>query len=419
MIKQALVLAGGKGTRLGDLTRVTPKPLLEVGGIPFLGHVLWNLRRHGVRDVVVSVGHLADAVVATLGDGERYGLNLSYVREREPLGTGGALLQAASQLHDNFFVLNGDTLFDVNLLDLAALHLQSGSAATLALRQVPDAGRFGRVQLTEERITAFTEKTSAGPGLVNGGVYAINKAALAQLPPPPCSLELAFERLAETGSLAGREYRGFFVDIGLPKTLAEARTSVLAWRRKPAVFLDRDGVLNVDRGYVHRAQDFAWLPGAPDAVRWLNNMGYLAIVVTNQAGIGRGYYGEEDFESLCAWMQTELEQQGAHIDAFYHCPHHPEFGLGAYRQTCTCRKPAPGMIVRAAREWDVDLRRSLMIGDKPSDLAAARAASVRGLLFRGGDLREQLEQALAHPVRAELSGSALARPVTPGESHPV
>lgn len=155
---------------------------------------------------------------------------------------------------------------------------------------------------------------------------------------------------------------------------------------RPAAFLDRDGVINQDTGYIHRAAEFVWIDGAMETIRYLNQRQYLVFVVTNQAGIARGLYGEADVLALHAWVNAKLAASGAWIDAFYFCPHHPTEGNPAYRRECDCRKPAPGMLLRAMREWSVDPANSFLVGDRASDLAAASAAGISGHLFPGGDL---------------------------------
>jgi len=157
---------------------------------------------------------------------------------------------------------------------------------------------------------------------------------------------------------------------------------------RPAVFLDRDGVINVDTGFVFRPEDLVWMPGAAEAVRYFNCRGFLVFVVTNQSGVARGFYTEADVAALHAWMAAELAARGARIDAFYYCPHHPEGSEPAYRLVCDCRKPAPGLIRRAFAEWPADPARSFLIGDRPSDLAAAAAAGIPGYQFTGGNLYE-------------------------------
>lgn len=162
--------------------------------------------------------------------------------------------------------------------------------------------------------------------------------------------------------------------------------------RRPAVFFDRDGVLNVDKGYVYRWEDFVWIPGAIETIRYFNEQGYLTFVVTNQSGIARGYYTEDDLHHLHARMNLELQSHGAHIDAFYFCPHHPDALLEKYRGECDCRKPQAGMIRKALREWPVDTEASFLVGDKISDIEAAKTSGITGYLFTGRNLCQFLKE---------------------------
>lgn len=405
MVPDAVILAGGLATRLGDLASATPKCLMPVAGRPFVDHLLWNLRRHGVRRVVLAVGRLGEQVEAHVGDGSTFGLEAVYSREESAMGTGGALALAAEHVTtDEAFVLNGDSLFDLNYLDLAVrlrASAPSGVRAVISLREVEDASRYGSVRLAGSGgepgaaaaatcVAAFDEKGVSGPGLVSGGVYCVEASLLRELDRVPHSVETeVFPRLVVEGQLSAAVYDGLFIDIGVPDSLHDAQAAVAAWRRRPVAFLDRDGVLNVDVNYVHKPEQVEWLPGAIEAVRELNDAGYLVMVMTNQAGIGRGFYTEDDFEQFTSWMADRLAEAGAHIDAVYHCPHHPTEALPGWRQDCECRKPRPGMFLRALAEWDVDVERSFMVGDKLGDLEAARGAGIsRGVLFTGGDLRE-------------------------------
>lgn len=386
-MREALILAGGLATRLGDLALSTPKSLQPVAGRPFLEHIAWNLARHGVTRVVLSLGRLADAFDDVASSGLGAGLDVAIVVEPEPLGTGGAIALAARGLtSDEVLVLNGDTLFDLNYLDIALLRRESGAPVAVALRAVEDSDRFGAVALHDTRVTAFAEKGSIGPGLVSGGVYAAETEFLRALTVAPHSFETdVLAPLAAEGRLAGREYPGYFIDIGVPDSLEVAQTSVAAWRAKPLMIFDRDGVLNVDHGHVGTPERFEWVPGAPEAVRAVNDAGFLAAVVTNQAGIAKGYYSESEYRAFERWIAARLADHGAHVDAVYHCPHHPD-AEGEYGVACDCRKPAPGMILAALRDLGPDRSRVMLIGDKDTDRRAAEAAGVGWVLFDGADL---------------------------------
>lgn len=390
VVREAIVLAGGEATRLGPVAERVPKCLQPVAGRPFLDHVLHELRRHGVRRVVLATGRLHDAVESHVGDGSAFGLEVAYSLEPEPLGTAGALGLASAQIAGPIaYVCNGDSLLDCNLLALAK-RLREGPDAdfVLALRRMPDASRYGTVALgADGRIAEFREKSAGARGLVNGGVYCARAEALRSLPAAPSSLEMeVFPDLAVRGRLAGVAVDGFFVDIGLPDSLAQAQEGVAAWLRRPCAFLDRDGVINVDTDYVHTPDEFRFMPGMPAAISALNDAGWLVVVITNQAGIGRGYYDEQEFAEFTHWIDDRLAEAGAHVDATYHCPHHPTEGTGEYLRDCECRKPKPGMLLRAIAEWGPDLKRSFMLGDTLNDMAAAAAAGVRGVRYVGGDL---------------------------------
>lgn len=380
-VREALILAGGAGSRLGELTSGMPKPLIEVGGVPFIDTLLWNICRHGINRIVFSLGLHADVLIKHLQSFTFPEVEIVYRVEPEPFGTGGALAFAgAALLGEEFLLFNGDTLFDFNYLDLLLMRREMQACCAVALREVSDSGRFGTVTLTGHRVSRFAEKSSGESGLVNGGVIAFARSVLDQLPSGASSLEQdLMPRLVAGGSVVGRPYGGYFTDIGTPTSLAGARSELSAWRSKPAVMFDRDGVLNVDRGHVHAPADFEWMPRAPETIKWLNDQGFLVFVVTNQAGIAKGYYTERQYKDFERWISDRLAEIGAHVDAVYYCPHHPE-GLGRYRQVCDCRKPAPGLLLRAISDWSLDSRRTLFVGDKESDLAAAVGAGVVGLL---------------------------------------
>ncbi len=389
MIRQAVILVGGLGTRLGALTSDTPKPALPVGGKPFIAWLLEDLARWGIEETILLAGFQAAKMAAAAAGFA----NVTVVAEPTPLGTGGALRFASDRLDDWFFLINGDSVLDINPWDLAQLG-RAPNLAGLALRRVEDASRYGAAILDGDRITTFAERSpTPGPGLINGGVGVLAKALVERIAPgAPVSIEREiYPGLAADGLLAGRRYDAPFIDIGAPEDFARAQSLIPALFRRGAVIFDRDGVLNRDVGYAHRPDQIVWTADAFAAVKAVNDAGLFAFVATNQAGVARGYYGEEDVQALHRWMEAELRAAGAHIDAFVYSPFHPEGAVEAYRAATECRKPGPGMIRDLMARFPVDPARTVMIGDKPTDTAAAAAAGVAGEMFDGGNLLDLVE----------------------------
>ncbi|MET3411162.1 HAD-IIIA family hydrolase [Methylobacterium sp. 1030] len=397
-VRQAMILCGGFGTRLGALTAETPKPLLAVAEEPFLDVLLFELGRHGFTDVVLLASFVSEKIRAYATDNpvaRRFGMKLRVSIEPEQAGTGGAVVHALAEADETFLLLNGDSWFDFNLLSLAEMAARHPEAAmVLSLRRVPDAARYGVAILDGARITAFLERPPGpGPGLVNAGVYLVRRAALAGLP-ATCSLERdVLPALVAEGRVAGVAHEGYFLDIGVPESYARAQTEIPAQCRRPAAFLDRDGVLNHDHGYVGSVDRFDWVDGARETVRALNEAGFLVFVITNQAGVARGFYTEADVAHLTAWMQEDLRRVGAHFDDLRYCPYHPDGTVEAYRRVHDWRKPKPGMILDLLDKWPVDRDRSFLIGDQETDIAAGQAAGLPAHRFSAGNLLDFVRDA--------------------------
>ncbi|GAB5450512.1 MAG: HAD-IIIA family hydrolase [Halioglobus sp.] len=398
IVMQAAILIGGKGTRLGDAVAETPKPLLEVQGRPFVEHIMLNLRRFGFNEFLLLAGYRADVVRDCYGPDSEFvatlGASVKVIVEPEPLGTAGALSVAADDLQETFLLINGDSIFDFNYLDLVACGQPSDDdnwLGRVALLPVENADRYGFVDLQDGRIRAFREKPSSPQsGLINSGVYWLKSDILDRIDDLPCSLEQAvFPALAEAGLLVGRPYQGYFIDIGIPQDLQRARLELSERLQKPAAFLDRDGTLNHDDGYTHKVEGFRWMDGAVETVKLLNDRGFLVFIVTNQAGIARGFYGPDDVEALHRWMQEQLHTHGAHFDDVRYCPHHPEGSVPALAVQCECRKPATGMLTSLIERWQPDLTHSFMLGDADKDVEAATRVGIEGAKVAAGDLLDR------------------------------
>jgi len=395
VLRQAVILVGGLGTRLGERTKAMPKPMLDVDGRPFLDTLIDELVRYDVLDeILLLAGYRAEIIQSRYDGTSRGRARIVVALEDRPLGTAGALVHAGARLQQRFLLLNGDSFFDFNLLDLIAR--SGGSLAHMALRADVTGDRYGRVELDGDRIRAFIAPGQRASGPVNAGVYVIDRSIVTHLDRLPASLEQdVFPGLVTRGDLRGTPYRGYFIDIGIPDDLARADLELGEQLRRPAVFFDRDGVLNHDSGYTFEADKLQWIDGAREAVKAVNDSGYFAFVITNQSGVARGLYEESHVQALHRFMADEMARIGAHIDAFEYCPDHPDGTVERYRRVSDRRKPAPGMILDLLKRFPVDSVNSLLIGDKDSDLEAARAAGLKGHLFSGGNLEAFVKQRLA------------------------
>ncbi|MEI4474233.1 HAD-IIIA family hydrolase [Frigidibacter sp. MR17.24] len=396
MLTQAVILCGGLGTRLGHLTSQTPKPMLPVAGAPFLDIIIQETARYGFEEIVLLAGRFGEQIVARYDGTTRWGAKLKVLVEPAPLGTGGALRFALEQLQGEFLLTNGDSWLDTDLARHAAAWAASagqGWTAQMLLQHMPDVARYGVVDTDGPRVTAFREKdpSFAGrPGWINSGIYILRREIVAGLEPGAVlSLEadLLPAQVAEGTVRAEHAREGsYFIDIGLPETFERAQTELPRHRRKPALFLDRDGTLNRDVGYTWRPETLEWMPGAREAIARANAAGYYVFVVTNQAGVARGYYPEAAVLGFHRAMQCDLAALGAHIDAIEWCPHHPDGVVEGYARACHRRKPNPGMITDLLAQWPVAAERSFLVGDAVTDVAAAEAAGLRGLRYEGGSL---------------------------------
>lgn len=399
---QCVILLGGAGTRLGPLTREMPKPLLDVGGRPFVDVLVGEALRRGFTDILLLAGYKSHVVAdyaRALSGRLPEGCQVTVSIEAEPLGTGGALLNAGDLLADRFLLLNGDTWFDFNWLDLSVM---AGDASAVAARVVPLADRYESLALKGDTVTTIVPRGAGeSPALINGGVYSLRREDIAGFPAKFSLEEDVLPRLAARGQLRARAYDGFFLDIGIPSTFASAQTSIPRQQCRPALFLDRDGVLNHDANYVGSIDRFHWIDGAKETIRLANSLGFYVFVVTNQAGVARGFYTEDDVRALHRWIETELREDGAWIDDFRYCPFHPDGTVEAYRGPHPWRKPEPGMLLDLMHKWPVQINRSVLIGDQPTDIAAAHAAGVAAHCFKGGNLLDFAGPILAAQVGQE------------------
>lgn len=380
--REAIVLAGGFGTRLAHVVPDVCKPMAPVAGEPFLRHVLDLLDLAGFARVIIADGHRREQIESYFM-GTYRGLEIDYSTEDTPLLTGGAIKRALTKCaQSEIFVLNGDTWFDVDFEDMERMLLRHSSAqCCVAAKRMGNFDRYGTLDIKEDGVVrSFREKKPRIEGLINGGVYLIRKDAL-DFEPDVFSFENDWlESVVSKGIIVACEMDGDFIDIGVPEDykLAQRMFSDVEKGYKVALF-DRDGTINVDTGHMHRIEDCILISSTVNKMRrYTEDPEWRVAVVTNQAGIAKGMYSVAEMRKLHRQMAKQLKVVGVEVDAWYFCPHHPD-----YTEACNCRKPAPGMLLRAMRDFNSSSSYCVMYGDSEADRQAAKAANVAFISVKG------------------------------------
>jgi histidinol-phosphate phosphatase family protein len=400
---QVVILAGGLGTRLREHTQTIPKPMVTIGERPNLKHQILLARRHGFTSVLLLVSHLSDRIESYFGSGERFDVEISYCAEDPPLGTAGALRNAGPLLQDRFLVLYGDIFIDCDLARLWAHHSDSRALATLVVHPNDHPDDSDLVETDADgMISAIYPKPRAEnqylPNKVNAGVAVIEREILAMIPPGR-HLDLArdiFPALARNGRLRAYHSAEYFKDFGTSDRLARVRSDFESGKTarlsrshlRPAVFLDRDGVINKEVSHLSNPAQMELISGAAKSIQRLNEAGYLVIVVTNQPVVARGECSLDELRLIHNKMETLLGRERAWIDALYFCPHHPDKGFAGevpeLKFDCGCRKPKTGMFDQAVCDWNISLADSYCVGDSSRDVVAARRMGIAPIGVKTG-----------------------------------
>ena len=404
---QAVIMAGGKGTRLLSITKdEIPKPMAAVCGKPILEWQLDCLRRQGISDVVIIVGHLGHKIREHFGDGSAFQMHIQYVEETTPLGTAGAFpLLPPLLTGEQFLLVFGDVLFDIDLARMLAFHREKQAKATLFVH--PNTHPFDSdlvVADEDDRVIRFDSKHNIRDywydNCVNAGLYLFDSGVCGLVAEP---VKTDLEKQLLSGMIARGKgvyaYRSpeYIKDVGTVERIRAAELELasgyiaaraLRYRQK-AIFLDRDGTINKKNGLIFREDQFELEDCAAEAIRHINASGYLAIVITNQPVVARGLCTVEAVETIHNKMKTLLGREGVFLDAVCFCPHHPDKGYPeenpVYKIPCHCRKPAVGMLEDCAVRYNIDLSQSWVIGDSTVDIQTGKNAGMKTALVLTGD----------------------------------
>lgn len=409
---KTIIMAGGKGTRISSIASDIPKPMIKIAGKPVLEHEILCLKQQGFTDLIITVSHLANQIINYFGDGSQLGVQIDYFVEKQPLGNAGALFKLRNKLTEDFLLLNADAIFDIDFNRLIAYHRQKGGLVTLFTHSNSHPYDSGLL-ITDENscVKQWLTKEDIRPqwyrNCVNGGLHVINPVVLdmSDIDANQIGKEVDGKRikvdldrqvlkpLCGTGKMFCYDSPEYVKDMGTPDRYAEVCQDFEQGRvhaknlkeKQKAIFLDRDGTINKYVGFLRNIDDFELIPGVAEAIRAINLSGYLAIVITNQPVVARGEVSYAELQEIHNKMETLLGQQGAFIDKIYFCPHHPHKGyegeIPELKIECACRKPKPGMLLQAAKDFNIDLSQSWMIGDGENDIKAGKAAGCKTALI--------------------------------------
>ena len=409
---KVVIMAGGRGTRISSVASDIPKPMIRIEGKPVLEHEVECLRDQGFTDLIITVSHLGNIIMDYFGDGsgisqvtgKPFGVHIEYFVEKEPLGNAGALFHLKEKLTEDFLLLNADAIFDVDFNRFVAFHREKGGLATLFTHPNSHPYDSGLILADDNgAVEQWLTKEDARPtyyrNRVNAGLHVLSPKVLdVEVTTPKVDLDRQLLKpLAGTGKMFCYDSPEYVKDMGTPeryeavcRDFREGKVQARNLRNKQkAVFLDRDGTINRYVGILRKEEEFELLPGVAEAIGKINASGYLAVVVTNQPVIARGEVTVPELQNIHNKMETLLGYEGVYVDAIYYCPHHPHKGyegeIPELKFDCDCRKPKPGMLLKAAEEYHIDLANSWMIGDAENDIKAGIAAGCKAALIGEGD----------------------------------
>lgn len=414
---KAVFMAGGRGTRISSIASDIPKPMIKIQGKPILEHEIECLRSQGFTDIIITVSYLGNVIVDYFGDGsgisastgKPFGVKIQYYFEEQPLGNAGALIKIKNKLDDDFLLLNADVLFDIDINRMLRAHQNSGALATILTHPnshpydsgliVSDNDNVVLQWLTKEYVRPeyYKNRVNAGihilsPKVLEGLSVSVDMLGTKDENGKTIKLDLdrdILRPLAGTGKLCCYDSTEYVRDMGTPeryKAVCKDYASGIVIGRnlknpQKAIFLDRDGTINRYVGFLRDIDDFELIDGVSQAIASINQSEFLSIVVTNQPVIARGEVTEDELSEIHFKMETLLGKDGAYIDDVYYCPHHPHKGyegeIEALKIDCACRKPKPGMLLQAAKDHNIDLVESWMIGDSENDILAGKAAGCK------------------------------------------
>ena len=370
-----VILCGGKGTRLGALTKNIPKPLIKINNKYFLTYLIKFYQKFNFENIYLLAGYKGEKIKEKFDKKKFNFIKTICLIEKKPLGTGGSLNLLKNKIKNDFLLVNADSFLQYDLENFLEKSSNSSICNIILVnaKTYLENNQLNNLSVNLEKKVIFKSKSN----LMNSGIYLFKKEILKQIPNKFLSLEQdLLPNLILKKKVSGFIEKGFFIDIGTRKRLNYAKKVFPKNLHKPAVFLDRDGVLNEDIGYLYKYKDFKWNKNIIKILYYLQKRYYI-FIVTNQSGIGRKLYKISDFNLLHQKLKIFLAKYKVYIDDVYYCPHHPIFGKGIFKKNCLCRKPNNLLVTNALNDWPINKNKSFMIGDKYTDKICADLSGIK------------------------------------------
>tara|TARA_B110000046_G_C13015247_1_gene408390 strand:+ start:364 stop:1593 length:1230 start_codon:yes stop_codon:yes gene_type:complete len=369
-----VILAGGKGSRIKKYLKGKPKPMARFNNKYFLEYIIQNYSKYDFNKIYILTGYKSNNVFKKFNNKIYNFIQIECLKEKKLLGTGGALYKLKQKKVEDFILLNGDTIFDIDLTDLIKSRNRDALGSIALIKNISNKKnkKLNNLKLTNTRLS-YDEYGK----LMNGGIYYFKKKIFKYIKNKKSSLEdEILPDLINKKIVSGKKFNEFFFDIGTPKNFHKAEKLLFKHFRRPAVFLDRDGVINYDNGYVHKKDNFKFRPGVLKGLKYLCKHNYYIFIVTNQAGIGKKIFTLKDFTNLHIFIKKKLQNENIFIDNVSFSPFHPSAKIKKYRKNSRTRKPGNLMIEKVKKQWHLDLSKSFMIGDQETDKICAKKSDL-------------------------------------------
>ena len=403
-MNQAVILAGGKGSRLKTVSDNLPKSMVPIEGKPLLQYLIEQCVLYNILDIKILVSYKKEFIKNYFGDGSKFGVVIKYIVEDSPKGTAGALINALPELNEHFIVIYGDTFFDIDLREFSNFHFDKEGDVSIFLHPNDHPYDSDLVEVNSnflvQNIHPYPHNNQWRQNLVNAAIYIFNKNSLNEIQltskRPDIAKDLFPQMLLLKKKIYGYISTEYIKDMGTPERLSKVKRDIKSGKveslkkknPKIAIFLDRDGTINKEVNHLSSLDKFELIEGAGEAIHQINLSGILTVVVTNQPVIARGELNDYELKLIHNKMDTLLGEYGAYVDRLYHCPHHPDSGfegeIKALKFDCDCRKPNIGMFTKAKIDLNIKLEKSWVVGDSTRDILAAKNAGMKSVLVRTG-----------------------------------